>query len=701
VVSIVAAVVLVGLLAFVPRMRGSRTAHLTTAADQNVLLVTIDTLRGDVLSCDGGRARTPNLDRLAEEGVRFTFAHAHTVMTLPSHASILTGEFPFVHGVRDNSGYRLPRTTATLATRLKALGFATGAFVGAFPVSARFGLSNGFDVYDDRFGEAHEASDFAIAERRADAVVAPAEDWIGRQRDRWFVWVHVYDPHAPYRPPAPFADEYPGDPYPGEVAFTDTALGPLLQRVRASSRPTLVIVTGDHGEALGDHGEQTHGLFAYEATLHIPLIVAQLHPGAAVGGGVVSPAPVRHIDIVPTVLAALGAAMPVDLPGRSLIAAANGASDIEGDGIASYFESMSTSLNRGWAPLRGLLMGREKYIDLPIPELYDLASDPQEQANLARSRPERSRVLSARLEAFRAVLPGQRATEDPETAGRLRALGYVSGQAPSRVRYTERDDPKQLVDLDQAMHRAIELVEAQRFGEALPAYVEIIERRPDMPIASLHLAYLYWKLGRPGEAISTLKSAWQSGLRTDEIRTQLGIYLAETGNAREAVPLLAPIERKAQPDIDALNALGIAHARAGEAARALQIFSRVLDIHPSNALALQNIGAVHLQRGDLAAARDAFTRALAADPKSAGAHTGLGAAELKSGRRREAIDQWRRAVELDAGNYDALYDLATELVNDGRMDEARPYLERFAREAPAAFYQPDIERIRALLARRR
>ena len=254
-------------------------------ADRNVLLVTIDTLRADALGSYGGRASTPNLDRLAARGARFAFAHAHAVVTLPSHASILTGRYPYEHGIRDNTGYRLAETQATAATRLKAQGFATAAFIGGFPLDRRFGLGVGFDTYDDDLGSTRSSAS-ALGneeerERRADAVVASALEWIGKQSGKWFVWVHVYDPHVTYDPPAEWKARFPTEPYLGEVSWTDSALGVLFDRVATHTRPTLTIVTSDHGEGLGDHGELTHGVFAYESVLKVPLIVSELGPPAA------------------------------------------------------------------------------------------------------------------------------------------------------------------------------------------------------------------------------------------------------------------------------------------------------------------------------------------------------------------------------------------------------------------------------------
>ena len=365
---------------------GLRVRPAAVQSRSNVLLVTIDTLRADVLSSYGGPAPTPTLDALAARGARFTFAHAPSVLTLPSHTTILTGRYPYEHGVRDNSGYRVRANESTMATRLKSLGFATGAFVGAFPLERRFGLDVGFDVYDDRVGEVGSAANFSQTERRADEVVNVATQWIDHQTGPWFAWVHVFDPHAPYKPPPEWLARYPSQPYLGEVAWTDFALARLFDRLATLPQPTLVIVTADHGEALGDHGEATHGVFAYESTLRVPLIVSLVDPRnrAVRVRGVVIDAPVRHVDLVPTVLDLVGAPPDATLPGSSLrdVIAGRGGPD-----RPLYFEALMTNLARGWAPLRGVLAGREKYVDLPIAELYDLAADPGESRNLASGAP--------------------------------------------------------------------------------------------------------------------------------------------------------------------------------------------------------------------------------------------------------------------------------------------------------------------------
>jgi arylsulfatase A-like enzyme/Tfp pilus assembly protein PilF len=685
-------------------LRGrSAAVDLQAIAGQNVLLITIDTLRADALSAYGGPAATPALDRLATGGVRFPFAHAQTVLTLPSHTTILTGQYPYMHGVRENSGYRLAPGARTIATMLKQAGYATGAFVAAFPLHSRFGLNQGFDVYDDRFGETRDPTEFVMPERPATAVVPLARDWIrGRQAGPWFAWVHVFDPHAPYRPPPPFDREYAAKPYYGEVAATDAALAPLLDDVRSSSRPTIVVVTGDHGEALGDHGEETHGLFAYESTLRVPLIVAEVGGGRRDARGEVSDVAARHIDLLPTLLDAAKQPVPADLPGRSLLEASE-----RGSAAAarpSYFEAMSAMLNRGWAPLTGILSGHDKYIDLPIPELYSLDKDPAEEKNRIGHAPDLERTLAAGLRAFGAALPGARRPEDAEATARLRALGYVSGNAPIKTHYTEADDPKRLVDIDQAVHRGVELYSSGQLDQAEVVYKKVLARRPDMAIAYRHLAFVEWQRGHVNDAIALLRGAIARGVTHIGIATQLGTYLAETGHATEAIALLAPLvdpERGQTNDADALNSLGIAYARAGRADGARRVFERVLTIDAESGIPLENLGVLDLEKGDLASARRRFEAAVAVDPRSSQAHSGLGVVAIRSGDRRAAIESWKEAVRLDRTNFDALYNLATTLLRDGQSDAARPYIEQFVTSAPAAFYEKDIRELSRVLQSQR
>jgi arylsulfatase A-like enzyme/Tfp pilus assembly protein PilF len=681
-------IILVGLMT---AACSARSSDLLQASDRNVLLITIDTLRGDALGCDGGPARTPNIDAIAAGGVRFSFAHAQAVVTLPSHASILTGLYPFQHGYRENSGYRLTPGAQTLASRLKEHGFSTGAFVGAFPLDARFGLTPGFDTYDGRFDDVGSGAEFLLPERPATAVADRAVRWIQERQGRWFAWVHVYDPHAPYRPPAPFDKEYASQPYYGEVAAVDRALGPLLTAARGAVRPTLVVLTGDHGESLGEHGELTHGLFAYESTLRVPLIIAEIGgPGGSNGsGGEVSDQLARHVDIAPTILDALALAVPPELPGHSLRTRA----DREGGAArASYFEAMESMLDFGFAPLDGVLAGREKYIRLPIPELYDLAADRDEKNNLADRAGQRVRVLSARLNDYHASAPVEKQPESPDVAARLRALGYVSGSAPIKSTYGEQDDPKRLVDVDRLMHEAVALDDEGKLPEGIAHYRRILTLRPDMMAASRHLAFDLWRMGDLPGAIACLRDAFAKSLPTAGAKIQLGTYLSEAGQTGAAIELLTQAVAT-EPTLDALNALGIAYARSGRAADALSTFTRSLVIDPGNAMTFENIGAVHLDAGRLAEAKRAFEQALASNADSSQGHAGLAMVAIRQGDRKTAIARWERAVALQPSNFDALYDLIVQLVQDGRPSEARPYMEQFVNTAPRGQYGQDIDKM--------
>jgi arylsulfatase A-like enzyme/tetratricopeptide (TPR) repeat protein len=661
--------------------------------DRNVLLVTIDTLRADALGSYGGRAVTPNLDRLAAHGARFEFAHSHAVVTLVSHATMLTGRYPYEHGIRDNTGYRLSPTQPTAATRLKAQGFATGAFIGGFPLDHRFGLGVGFDLYDDHLGQTASATDVSELKRPADLVVKSALTWIGQQSGKWFAWVHVYDPHTPYQPPAEWRARFPSEPYLGEVSWTDFALGTLFDRLADQPRATLVVVTGDHGESLGEHGELTHSLFAYESTLHIPLIIAEVpgnRPRQAARGVVVN-TPVRHVDLLPTLLQAVGAPADPTLPGtslRDLIAAGRGADR------PSYFEAMTATVTRGWAPLRGVLVGREKFIDLPITEMYNLAADPHEAQNIVAVDTDQAHIMVNTLKSFDIQPPGRPRAETPDTLERLRSLGYIGGAvAAVRDKYTDADDPKRLIELEQMMQRARDAYSQGRTGDAVTLYTSVIAKRPDTEDAYRQLALVYWRTGRPKDAIATLEAALRNGITQSEVRIRLGQDLAEAGQADKAIALL---ESFAGDDPDALVALGNAYVLAGRRDDAVRTFRHLIAIDPTSGLAYENIGTAQLDARDYAGAEVSLRRALELDPNLPGAHTALGVVLATTGHKAEAIDAWKRAVDLDSTEFNALFNLTVNLAAAGRRDEALTYGERFIATAPPALKQ-DVAEIRRLV----
>jgi arylsulfatase A-like enzyme/Flp pilus assembly protein TadD len=665
----------------------------------SILLISIDTLRADALGAYGNkRVSTPWIDRLAREGVLFEQAHAHNVVTFPSHANILSGQYPLAHGVRDNTGFRFPENVPTLATRLKERGFETGAFVSAFVLDSRFGLNRGFDVYDDHTAGVDRQSPFMVPDRKAEDTVRAARAWIeSKQGRQTFAFVHLYDPHFPYQPKEPYFSRHRDAPYYGEVEAVDAALADLLRPILDGprGRETLVIFTSDHGESLGEHGESTHGIFAYEATLRVPLIVHL--PG--VSNRRVT-APVRHIDVLPTILDALGVDVPKDLPGRSLWSLALGGAAPEG--FSSYFEALSSSLNQGWAPLRGAFDGRHKYIDLPLPELYDLGADPRELKNLAATEPVRLDALRSALGRLRASDQGiKRADEDAATVEKLRALGYVgaSKAAPQKDRYTEADDPKNLIAIDARNREVVTRFMEGRLEDAIALARANLKERPDMAGASLQLAFLERERGNLAAAVSAARHAVALKPLDSEGLSLLGAYLTEAGKAREAITLLAPFVKATAPDFDVLTALGLAYAAVGEAAPARDAFTRAREADPSNGMALVNLGTLELMAGNRRAARAALEQALELDDSIARAHNTLGVIAAEAGQVQEAIARWRRAVTLDPNDYQTLFNLARTLEKTGDFQGARGYYEAYVKAAPPALEGRDIARTRDWLAR--
>ena len=651
----------------------------------DVIVITLDTLRADSVGFAGNRdVSTPVLDRLAAAGRVYTNAHAHNVVTLPSHANILTGRYPFQHGVRDNSGFALPESVPTLATLLKKAGYATAAFVGAYPLDSRYGLAQGFDVYDDDYPRGSNLSEFVIAERRGDQVIAPALSWWRSQAGKSrFLWVHLYDPHASYDPPEPFKSRYAAKPYLGEVAATDSFLAPLLEPVlEGKEKPALVVVTADHGEGLGEHGELTHGLFAYEATLQVPLVVwgAGVSPGRDERWA-------RHVDIVPTVLGRLGIEAPEGLPGSSLLEA-------PAPDQTSYFEALSTNLSRGWAPLRGVIQGGSKWIELPVPELYDLPQDPGEKKNLADAERRTVAALRSALPE-EAVWPPRKGNVSAEEERRLRSLGYSTGSGPAKTVYTAEDDPKNLIGIDRKLHQAVDLYSRGLYEEAARLAREVIAERPELAEAYEHAALSLRELERHAEAIEVLRSGEGKVVDGELLRRQLGLALAETGRGAEAVEVLQPFAETG--DAATLAALGIALSDAGRHAEGEQVLRKLLARDDSDPKGHENLGIVLLRMSRAAEARDQLKRAIELNDRLPIAWNTLGVALYQLEGPEAALGAWRKAYELDPRQYDALYNTGLVAASLGRREEARSALSQFARTAPPQRFEADIRKAQAIL----
>jgi arylsulfatase A-like enzyme/Tfp pilus assembly protein PilF len=660
-----------------------------------VLLVTIDTLRHDGLGVYGGEAATPALDALAARGVRFDNAVAHAVLTLPSHASILTGLDPSRHGVHDNSGFRVSETLETWAERLGAAGYATGAFIAAFPLDSRFGLAQGFDVYDDFYADSSNQK-FQLAERPAQDVVTAARRWLRRQRGDWFAWVHVFDPHAPYLPPAPYDAEYPDDPYAGEIAYTDAALAPLL--ADAERLGALVIVTSDHGEARGEHGELTHGVLAYNSTIRVPLIVA----GPGVAAAAVADRRVGHADLMPTVLERLG----IDaggVQGRSFVDILDGDS-VPGIGEeVVYFESLNPNLTRNWAPLRGVFQGPWKFIDLPLPELYDVIEDPDEENELSRSRGSRMvelyGVLQEHLEGATAV--DAPLAEDAETLRQLRSLGYLGSSSERADReYGPEDDPKNLVHLDALVQRAVLDLEANDLEAAIGRLETVLEERPDFVVALTLLASAEYTRGNLDGVVVRLRAASQQEWATTELRRELGFYLHAAGLYEEAADVMGRVVTEQANNAEAWNQLSLIHRDRNLLDDAEAALERALELDPTYAELYVNRADLLMRRDNPAGATAALEQALQYDPTNSDAHNMRGAIAYAAGRLDEAFEHWRTAIAHNPEDFAAMRNLGIELVRANRFPEAVAVLEQLFGAVPPAFEaELQIPQLKDMVAR--
>jgi len=448
-----------------------------------------------------------------------------------------------------------------------------------------------------------------------------------------------------------------------------------------------VIVTADHGEALGDHGEMTHGLFTYEATLKIPLVLwgAGVQPGRDGRAA-------RHVDVAPTVLALLGLEGPADLPGRTLLAAAP--KDAE---TTAYFEALSTHLNRGWAPLRGVLRERRKYIELPVPELYDLPRDPAEKDNRVNEERRTVRTLQAALPA-ESVWPPKKGAVSAEEEARLRALGYAAGSggsAPAKAAYTAADDPKNLVALDHQLHQVVDAYSRGRYEEAVQLARQAIATRPDLPEAYEHAALALRQMERHEEAIAVLREGLARGAGRESLRRQLGLALSEAGYAAEAVETLRPLAADGDPTT--VNAYGAALSEGGQPGEAVAVLEKLAASDPDNPKTFENLGVAELRRQRPAAARDRLQKALSLNPNLPISWNTLGVALYQLGDRPAAIDAWERAAALDPRQYDALYNLGLVAAEAGRYDQASRALRRFIQTAPPARFGADIQKAQGIL----
>jgi tetratricopeptide (TPR) repeat protein len=685
-----------GLLAYALLVRSGRGAvDLEAGRPHNVVLITLDTTRADHLGCYGyASARTPRLDALAASGVRFVRAYAPAPLTLPSHASILSGLYPVAHGVHNN-GHDLPAGIATLATILKAKGFATAAFVSSFSVDSRFGLGRGFDVYDDTF-DADQPLKGANAERRAVQTFARFSHWLaGIGSERFFAWVHYYDPHMPYDPPPPFRQ---GHPYDGEIAYMDHYVGAILDLLeeRGLLDRTLIVAAGDHGEGLGDKVEEGHGIFLYEETLRVPLILSD--PAVFRTARTVESA-VRLVDVAPTILETVGLGREAaGMQGQSLVPWLKGRPGRDLDALVETFYPRE---NYGWSELVGLVAERWKLIQSPRPELFDLGTDPGERTNLFVAAAAKAGELGKRLEQeILRMSPGPGAASGTaparaEDRERLRSLGYVN-LAPARPGEAA-SDPKDKIALLELVQKAQRLEAEGDFAAAEQAHLEVLREIPDSPEAYVNLALVQARQKAFDRAISTLTLGVERLPDSEVLLVRLGHTYLVAGKPAEALSMMDKVLTLNSRNVDALTVLAGILDATGRKDEAQRVYERALAVEPENKFLRMSLASNLATRGKLKEAIVLYEGLITDFPAEQGFYQYAGIAYSYLGDYDRAISRLRQAVAIRPTPV-GYFNLAVAYDKSGRYKEAAENFALYLRNTQGE-NEESVRRARAELER--
>ncbi len=684
----------------------------------NLVILSLDTTRADRFGSYGfSAAHTPNFDRYSAGAVRFENAITAAPITLPSHTSIMTGTYPVFHGVHDNDGYVLDDSVTTLAEILSGEGFTTGAVLAAFPLDSQFNLDQGFASYDDDFqsdwtdveNRARTAMSFGFLERKSDRVNMAVERWLDTNASQqFFLWVHYFDPHQPYNAPPPYDTQFSDSPYDAEIAFMDENFGHLMEMLssRGLMENTIIVVVGDHGEGLNQHGEPTHASYIYNATMRVPLWIAVPDERVAAGSAVTPQ--VRTIDVAPTVLDLLGLPAGSDMQGQSLVPLLHDP-NIQWSGDA-LLEANYSWYHYGWAPLRGLRNDRWKYILGPKPELFDLVDDPDEMVNLVERHPEEAAVLDRRLTDLveRTASPdlGRSAATvvDAETRQKLEALGYLGGGGDASIRTAPFPDPDELAAMTNPMDQwlvmtyanfAAELVRMQRIDEAISIAREGVAMDPGNFRLRMVLARAYAVRGLIDQAFEELHAARE--LQSDdpesyELAGHIRMAQRRFDQAQEEFRLA--VERAPQVSTHVYN-LGLTYARMGDFDGAISHFQAALELDPNSESAIQELAKSYSQVGRYEEARESFQRALELNPYSPSVLYNIAVFYRYLGEDEFSRRMFRAVLQVAPNHVPSACQLA-ELMDaeGGHPDEVRILLERTIKLAPDS---PWAERAQKLL----
>jgi len=680
--AIFLAVVILGGIAARDFLRKPSFTRLRGGQDFNVILITLDTTRADRLGCYGfPNVETPTLDLLASRGVRFERCYAQTPLTLPSHTSIMTGTLPMFHGIRDNGGFLVPQQMETMAELFKDKGYATGAFIAAYVLDSKWGLNQGFDTYFDRFDlSKFKRISLGTVQRPGNEVLDEALPWLEKKKeDRFFAWIHFYDPHTPYEPPPPYDERYAAHPYLGEIAFTDSQVGRVWQFLEANDlvRSTLLVIAGDHGESLGEHEETAHGFFVYQGAIHVPLIFVT--PFAPFQGRV-SARVSALTDILPTVCEMAGLPIPAEVQGRSLLPFFGRPK--RQDGSLAYSETYYPRFHYGWSELRSVQNAEYKLILAPVPELYDVVRDPKEQRNLVYLEKRVFEQMSAEAEAFIAAA-GRNAYEtdtskiDEETKEKLAALGYIgSFTDPAKLKGKKLGNPKEKIAVFNELSRAREMGMGDKPDEAIEIIKGLIAVDPDITDAYFSIGNIYFQQQKFREAIDYFQQVLER--KPDDTFAAINIALSYEGLGKldDAERFILDYIAKGFEESQLYFMLGSMSFAQKKYDKAIPYFEKCLSLNPESASSHNFLAAIAIVREDLAPAEDHLRQALRVNPRLPNVHYNQAQIEEKRGRMKEAITEYLKELEITPKHFKALYNLSRVYRITGQEEEEYDALQK-------------------------
>ncbi|RMF94771.1 MAG: tetratricopeptide repeat protein [Candidatus Schekmanbacteria bacterium] len=649
---------------------------------KNLIIITMDTTRADALECYGNKnVHTPNINRIAQEGILFSNAASAAPITLPSHSSIMTGLFPINHGARDNSIYILPEENTTLAEVFKEKGFNTAGIVSTFILDSQYGINQGFDFFDDKFLNPEQKGRLPV-QRKGIETATVAIDWLeeNAKKKPFFMWVHFYDPHADYNPPEPYKTAYIDNLYLGEVAYTDMCIGMIIKELKKLDLydDTLFVITADHGESLGEHGEQTHGIFIYDGTIHVPLIIRD--PTSSIRGKKID-TQVRLVDIFPTVLELMG----IDYKGET-----------DGVSVAGFFEGKEVDENPSyceaeipksfyWNALKGIRFDGWKYIFGKNKELYNLKDDPSERINLIEKESSKAKQLFTILKR---IVANKRTFKkesnikplDEETIEKLKALGYfqAGGTSGKEEEYDElptefsRPDPLEQIKNYRKFQRINNLIDSKQYDAAEKGLKEIIKEDPENPRFLSTLAEMYKTLDRIKEAIPLYEKAAKFDPKNGRYYFLIGNLYNRIGKPSKAIEFYKKTVQLNPRHFLAHYNLGRFYTLQGDYEKAILEYETALKLRPDHSYSYNNLAYIYMEKlNDKKKGLEYLKKAVKASPNIAFIRKNYASALIDLGKYKEAEKEMKEALRLEPNNPKYYTELGNIYKKMGDLEKAQ------------------------------